>query len=128
MSSEIWNPGSSVSAEQPGDDPKYSSAAQPAVHIGSRRLAFNNVGWDRSSKKHSPARLAEEVRHIVDEKNVDAIGVSEIFNTRDDHLRDAKQQIMIEHLLALNNSAGLPVWEGRADVHYIFLGIQIFCF
>ena len=30
MSSEIWNPGSSVSAEQPADDPKYNSAAQLA--------------------------------------------------------------------------------------------------
>ena len=28
MSSEIWNPGSSASAEQPADDSKYSSAAQ----------------------------------------------------------------------------------------------------
>ena len=30
MSSEIWNPGFSASAEQPADDSKYSSAAQPA--------------------------------------------------------------------------------------------------
>ena len=30
MSSEIWNPGSSASGEQPADDSKYSSAAQPA--------------------------------------------------------------------------------------------------
>ena len=30
MSSEIWNPGSSASAEQPADDSKYSSAAQLA--------------------------------------------------------------------------------------------------
>ena len=30
MSSEIWNSGSSASAEQPADDSKYSSAAQPA--------------------------------------------------------------------------------------------------
>ena len=30
MFSEIWNPGFSASAEQPADDSKYSSAAQPA--------------------------------------------------------------------------------------------------
>ena len=54
-------------------------------------------------------------------RNVDAIGISEVFNQRED-LEDRREVIMSELLGHLNQgSAEQPAWEGRTDVHYIFI-------
>ena len=52
-------------AAQPAEYFYGNSAAQPAVDARLRRLAFNNVGWLRQSRKHSIERLAKEVQDIV---------------------------------------------------------------
>ena len=97
------------------------TAAQPAVQGPTHKLAFYNVGWVTSSKKHNAAWLAREVSDIVTKRNVDAIGISEVFNQRE-NLEDRREDIMSVLLGHLNQgSAGQPAWEGRTDIHYIFL-------
>jgi hypothetical protein len=98
-----------------------SSAAQPAARRGWRKLAFYNVGWNKASTKHSMERLAEEVMAIVHAKGVDAMGISEVFNLKDDDMHEARQEIMQHLLLAMNGSAEQPAWAARSDGHYIFL-------
>ena len=70
------------------------SAEQPAVESQTHKLAFYNVGWNATSKKHNADRLALEVSDIVTERNVDAIGISEVFNQRDDDLKNFKENII----------------------------------
>ena len=71
------------------------TAAQPPVQGATHKLAFYNVGWKSASKKHNTAWLAREVSDIVTTKNVDAIGISEVFNQRE-NLKDRRQVIMSE--------------------------------
>ena len=98
------------------------SAAQPAVLGPTHKLAFYNVGWQFMSKKHNAAWLAREVLGIVTERNVDAIGISEVFSQKNDDLKGIKENIMSELLAQLNRgSAAQPAWQGRTDAHYIFL-------
>ena len=93
------------------------SGAQPAVQGPTHKLAFYNVGWLEKSKKHNAAWLAREVSDIVTKRNVDAIGISEVFNQRDD-LNDCREVIMSEILHHLNQcSAEQLAWEGRTDAH-----------
>ena len=55
-------------------------------------------------------------------RNVDAVGISEIFSQGHDDLKPRKEDIMSELLGQLNQgSAEQSAWEGRTDVHYIFL-------
>ena len=55
-------------------------------------------------------------------RNVDAIGISEIFSQGEDDLKHRREAIMSELLAKLDQgSAGQPAWEGRTSVHYIFL-------
>ena len=137
------------SAEQPGNDVQAAEymtgaflpppgiyeghIAPPVGYFGFYRLAFYNIGWDAKSKKprHTMDGLATEIRDMVQDKCVDAAGISEVFNLRDDH-HEYRQRIM-EHLLSkLNSSAGQPatsadnsaeqpVWMGQSDGHYIFV-------
>ena len=112
------------------------SAAQPATYMHqasgtaeetdsqdpSHKLAFYNVGLNSSDKEHTVARLADEVLEIVTTKNLDAFGLCEIFNQREDELQDRRVDIMSELLRVLNQgSAEQPAWQGKTDVHYIFL-------
>ena len=60
-----------------------ATAAQPAVQGPTHKLAVYNVGWLSSSKKHNAAWLAREVSDIVTKRNIDAIGISEVFNQRE---------------------------------------------
>ena len=69
-----------------------SSAAQPADHSGWRRLAFYNIGWNKTSKKHNMTLLAQEIWNIVHAKCIDAIGISEVFNLRDDTMRKERKK------------------------------------
>ncbi len=99
-----------------------SSAEQPAARGITHKLAFYNVGWLAVDTKRNAAWLAREIKEIVSQKNVDAIGISEIFNQKDDHLKGRRENIMLELLRKLNQrSAEQPAWEGRTDAHYIFL-------
>jgi hypothetical protein len=99
-----------------------SSAEQPAARGITHKLAFYNVGWQATDKKHNAAWLAREIKEIVSQKNVDAIGISEVFNQKDNHLKDRRENIMLELLRELNQrSAERPAWEGRTGVHKIFL-------
>ena len=85
-----------------------ASAARLADDSGWRRLAFYNIGWDKKSKKHNMTLLAREIWNIVHAKCIDAIGISEVFNLRDDAMRKERQNIL-QHLLAtLNCSAAQP--------------------
>ena len=114
------------SAAQPApkaaDNMYPSRPAQPTVRGPTHKLAFNNVGWQTSDKKHDAAWLARKVSDIVTKRNVDAVGISEIFSQGHDDLKPRKQDIMSELLGQLNQGrAEQSAWEGRTDVHYISL-------
>jgi hypothetical protein len=95
--------------------------APPAVHGPTHKLAFYNVGWQPTSNMHNAAWLAREVHDIVTNGNVDAVGISEVFNIRDD-LNDTRNDIMSQILGHLNQSnTERPAWEGKTDVHHIFI-------
>ena len=151
---------SSGSAEQPANDMEPAeymtgaglpppvidkiSSGRPAGYSALYRLAFHNIGWIKASKKkrHTMENLGTEMCDMVRDKRADALGISEVFNLKDDH-HEERQKIM-EHLLSkLNSSAGQPAtsvdssagqpatsvdssaaqpaWMGRTDGHYIFV-------
>ena len=140
---------SSGSAEQPANDMELAeymtgaglpppgideiSSGRPAGYCDLYRLAFHNIGWIKASKKkrHTMENLGTEMCDMVRDKRADALGISEVFNLKDDH-HEERQKIM-EHLLSkLNSSAGQPAtsvdssaaqpaWMGRTDGHYIFV-------
>ena len=86
------------------------------------KLAFYSIGWNPASKKalHTKENLAIEIVGLVRDKNVDAVGISEVFNLRAP-MDNAREAIM-QHIVAeLNSSAARPAWTGRSDGHYIFL-------
>ena len=103
------------------------SAVQPADGIPLwHRLAFYNIGWGNKSKKpdHTKEGLAKEICDMVQELTLDAVGISEVYNLKDDDKHD-ERQIILRHLLSsLNSSAARPAssaWVGRSDGHYIFV-------
>ena len=99
-----------------------SSAGRPANSNPWCKLAFCSIGWIESSKKprHSKEVLATEICNMVHDKGVDAVGISEVFNLRDDV--GNKRQIIMQHVVAtLNSSAARPAWKGRSDGHYTFI-------
>ena len=61
---------------------------------------------------------------MVQKLTLDAVGISEVYNLKDNDKRD-ERQIILQHLLSsLNSSAARPAssaWEGRSDGHYIFV-------
>ena len=101
--------------------------APPDGYCAPYRLAFYAIGWKISSKetRHTMANLGKEICDIVRDKGVDAMGISEAFNLRDDHHK--KRQDIMKHLLSrLNSSAGQPAtsadssaeqpaWTGQCD-------------
>ena len=109
------------------------SAARPADGNNWYRLLFYNIGWNKDSKKarHTKEGLAIEICSMVHAKSADAVGLSEVFNLRDD-LWHRRQDIM-QHVLAklngsaappatrLDNSSTQPFGTGRSDGHYIFI-------
>ena len=117
---------------------KDVTSEQLAGYCDFYRLAFYNIGWNITSRKHSKENLATEICDMVRDKRADAVGISEVFSLREDH--QEKRQNIMEHLLEkLNSSAGQPatsthtrniftavfsvqpVWMGRLDGHYIFV-------
>ena len=134
---------SSGSAEQSANDmqpadymivaPRRVCTTKPDGYGGFYRLAFYDICWNISSnqKHHTMHHLAREICDIIGDKGVDAVGISGVFDLREDH-REKRQDIM-EHLLSrLNSSAEQPAtsadgnaeqlgWMGEADGHYIFV-------
>ena len=97
------------------------TAAKPDAQGPTHKLGFYNLGLLSPDKKHTVAWLAREVLDIVTKRNVDAIGLSEVFGQREE-LKDRGEVIMSELLRLLNQgSAEQPAWQGMTDVHYIFL-------
>ena len=62
------------------------SAARPADGDNWYRLLFYNIGWNVTSKKprHTMEGMATEICSMVHCKCVDAVGISEVFNLKDD--------------------------------------------
>ena len=125
-------PGNSTSAEQPAlpvESAEYmfkSSAARRASCNNWYRLSFYNIGWNLASKKarHTTEGLATEICNMVHDKCVDAVGISEVFNLKDDMWEE--RQVIMEHVVSKLNSsaarsAARPAWPGRSDGHYIFV-------
>ena len=110
---EYIGPGSPQSAEQPA-----------GVFY---RCAFYNIGWNSKDKQkhHSKENLATEISNLVCEKHVDAVGISEVFNLREENMSQERQAIMDHVLSKLNiinpSRAAQPAWKGRCDGHYIFV-------
>ena len=78
------------------------------------KLAFYKSGWNEDSKQ-----LALEIKALINEKCLDAVGLREVFN-----LRKANQTLVpLDHILReLNaNAPTHPVWGGLTDDHYIFV-------
>lgn len=107
---------------RPAEHMFQGSAGRPASSNPWAKLAFYNIGWLAASKKerHTKEGLATEICIMVRDKGVDAVGICEVFNLKDD-MRD-KREIIMQHLVTkLNSSAAQPAWAGRSDGHYIFL-------
>ena len=83
-----------------------SSAALPAGYSEFHRLAFYNIGWDAKSKKvwHTMEGLATEICDMVHDKCVDAVGISVLFNPKDDRWQQL-QAIMNQVVWKLNSSS-----------------------
>ena len=112
---------------EPAEYLSGSSAVRPAGGIPLwHRLAFYNIGWNSKSKKpdHTKESLAKEICDMVQEVTLDAVGISEVYNLKDDSKHD-ERQVILQHLVSsLNSSAARPAssaWAGRSDGHYIFV-------
>ena len=106
---------------RPAEHMFQGSAGRPANSNPWARLAFYNIGWLAASKKerHTKEGLATEICIMVRDKGVDAVGICEVFNLKDD-MRD-KREIIMQHLVTKLNSTSCDMWAGRSDGHYIFL-------
>ena len=78
------------------------------------RIAFYNIGWNYSSKKHTKDWLAEEIYDMVHDKHLDALGVSEVFRLQDDHRQPERLLIMQAIVERLNSNAGVPTSRHEA--------------
>ena len=111
-----------VLAVEPAKFMFKGSAGRPANSNPWCKVAFYNIGWMETSKKpsHNKEGLATEIYSIVHDKNVNAVGISEVFNLKKDV--GNKRHIIMEHVLTKpNSSAARPALEGRTDGHYIFI-------
>ena len=83
------------------------SVAQPAGGNNWYRLLFYNIGWNKGSKKkrNTQEHLATEICAMVHSKRADAVGISELFNLKDEHESERRQEIMQHVVAELNASA-----------------------
>ena len=59
-----------------------SSAARPAAHDDWRRLAFYNIGWQETDKKHTMTWLPNEIYNIVNTRfSSDVFSAIELYET-----------------------------------------------
>ena len=112
---------------EPAEYISEGSAVRPAGGIPLwHRLAFYNIGWDSKSRKpvHTKEGLAKEICDMVQQVTLDAVGISEVYNLKDDGKHDERQVISRHLVSSLNSSAARPAssaWASRSDGHYIFV-------
>ena len=71
-----------------------NTAAQPASSTEHwLRLGFYNIGWLSASKKahHTQESLAQEIGVMVQGLALDAVGISEVYNLKEDDKRDERK-------------------------------------
>ena len=103
-----------------------SSIARPVGYCGFYRLAFHNIGWNIGSKRPQPTtdNLATAICDMVRHKCVDAMGIGEAFNLRDDY--HEKRQDIMEHLLSkLNSSAGQPATSADSNAEQLAVSFVV---
>ena len=140
----------SASAAQPTKDSENGTAAQTAGDSDCYKLAFYNIGSDvqatpaidalspdisqtcdmvHDTNKRIIDGLTSEICHMVHDKCVDAVGISVLFNPRENRWPQL-QAIMDQVLSKLNSSserransadssAEPPAWKGQSDGHYV---------
>ena len=150
MASATCNVLFSASAAQPAKDTEDSTAGQTAGDSDCYKLAFYNIGSDvpatpaidalspdisqtcdmvHDTNKGIIDGLTSEICHMVHDKCVDAVGISVLFNPRENRWPQL-QAIMDQVLSKLNSSserransadsnAEPPAWKGQSDGHYV---------
>ena len=145
--SETTVPGSDA---QPAKDTEDSTAGQTAGDSDCYKLAFYNIGSDvlttptidvlsseiseiydmvHDKNKRIIDGLTSEICDMVHDKCVDAVGISVLFNPKDDRWQQL-QAIMDQVVWKLNSrseqransadsSAEPPAWKGQSDGHYV---------
>ena len=145
--SETTVPGSDA---QPAKDTEDSTAGQTAGDSDCYKLAFYNIGSDvlttptidvlsseiseicdmiHDTNKRIIDSLTSGICDMVHDKCVDAVGISVLFNPKDDRWQQL-QAIMEQVVWKLNSSsewransadgsAQRPAWKGESDGHYV---------
>ena len=138
------------SVAQPAKDTEDSTAGQTAADSDCYKLAFYNMSSDvpatpainvlsleisqicdmiHDANKRIIDGLTSEICHMVHDKCVDAVGISVLFNPRENRWPQL-QAIMDQVLSKLNSrsercansadsSAEPPAWKGQSDGHYV---------
>ena len=150
MTSATCNVLLSASAAQPAKDSENGTAGQTAGDNDCYKLAFYNIGSDvpatpaidalspeisqtcdmvHDTQKRIIDGLTSEICDMVHDKCVDAVGISVLFNPKDDRWQQL-QAIMNQVVWKLNSSserransadssAEPPAWKGQSDGHYV---------
>ena len=138
------------SAAQPAKDTEDSTAGQTTAGSDCYKLAFYNMSSDvpatpaidalsleisqicdmvHDANKRIIDGLTSEICDMVHDKCVDAVGISVLFNPKDDRWQQL-QAIMDQVVWKLNSSseqransadssAEPPAWKGQSDGHYV---------
>ena len=147
--SETTVPGSDA---QPAKDTEDSTAGQTAGDSDCYKLAFYNIGSDvpatpaidalspeisqtcdmvHDTHKRIIDGLISEIRDMVYDKCVDAVGISVLFNPKDDRWQQLlpfgiKNQVVWKlnssserRANSADSSAEPPAWKGQSDGHYV---------
>ena len=140
------------SAAQPAKDTEDSTAGQTTAGSDCYKLAFYNMSSDvpatpainalsleisqisdmvHDANKRIIDGLSSEICDMLHDKCVDAVGISVLFNPKDDRWQQL-QAIMDQVVWKLNSSseqransadssAEPPAWKGQSDGHYVVI-------
>ena len=140
------------SAAQPAKDTEDRTAGQTAADSDCYKLAFYNMSSDvpatpainalsleisqisdmvHDANKRIIDGLSSEICDMLHDKCVDAVGISVLFNPKDDRWQQL-QAIMDQVVWKLNSSseqransadssAEPPAWKGQSDGHYVVI-------
>ena len=140
------------SAAQPAKDTEDSTAGQTAADSDCYKLAFYNMSSEvpatpaidalsleisqicdmvHDANKRIIDGLSSEICDMLHDKCVDAVGISVLFNPKDDRWQQL-QAIMDQVVWKLNSSseqransadssAEPPAWKGQSDGHYVVI-------
>ena len=130
MTSETQNRFSS-DTQQTADDLSKSSAARPADQSALYNLALYNIGSDATatSNQHIGGDVATKICNIIDDRCIDAMIISGLFNAKNDRLQQL-QAIVKNVVLKLSNddgrpansvdsSAEQPAWKSQIKGYYV---------